>query len=479
MATRSSRADPGRMISAIVRIAGDHSALSDELHFAAHTPAEFAHLGHGRANVLRALRIPSGARVLEIGAEFGALTRYLGEQAAVVHAFEPDAESARTTAARTAGLDNVTVFEDLGELPADARYDLAVVSERYATPRVLAVVRVRLAAGGAVAVAVDDLSGRREVETALDHVDLRTALVLTCTPGHRAARAVLTRELTREHPRLAAALTTGEDLGFLLLAGEGAYELWPYERLATYFNTAERAAFACTRADVVRTDEGAEVRRTPLTALTSEVIGGISVQSCVDRVFDAPTMLEVLRDEPWRAAELLTGWRELLREEAPRVGAGLWDLVPHNVLVGNADGVVLRPIDLEWRHTGAGVPEVLERGVLVLADQLTAPGWRGAGAGSTMREVAGWLGVLLGLDPSFVDAAVEREVDFATIGSCGAAHGTAGIRAAIAEIWARRLERRADVPEPAESAEPVRPAPDPGYPSPGNPAASEPEKATR
>jgi hypothetical protein len=147
----------------------------------------------------------------------------------------------------------------------------------------------------------------------------------------------------------------------------------------------------------------------------------------------------VLLDEPWRVSELLVRWRELLRSQESRVGNALWDMMPHNVLV---DGGSLYPIDLEWRHAGAGVPEVTERGLLVLAHQLTRAGWSGADPDATMRETAGWLGVLLGLEPSYVDDAVARETRFATVASCGTERATEEVHRAIRAVWEGRLMER-------------------------------------
>ena len=417
------------LVPAIIATARDKSALSDELHFAANCPAEDYHLNHGRANVLRALDITPDDRVLEVGAEFGALTRYLGERAGAVDAVEPDPT---VVATRTEDLDNVRVH---AELPT-GDHDLAVIAAHRATPRLLKSIRDI----PTVVVAVDDLVTRREVEAALRSAGLPLAKVLTCLPDRTATRAVVTDELAVEQPRLARAIIgRAERPGYLLLAGDGATRRWPAGRLASYFNTADRAAIWCTQAEVVRTATGAEVRHTPLIP-DLRPVDGIRVRACTDTVHDAPTILDVLREEPWRASELLTGWRDLLREQAPQVGPALWDLVPHNVLV---DGATLRPIDLEWEHAGAGVPEVTERGLLVLAHYLSEAGWEGAAAGSTMRELAGWLGVLLGLDPSYVDEAAAREVSFSTIGSCGSRRGTAAVHEAIRRVWEERLAQPA------------------------------------
>src|SRR5215831_939114 len=119
------------LVPALIAAASDRSSLSDELHFAATSPAERYHLDHGRANMLRALDIRPDDVVLEVGAEYGALTRYLGERAAEVHAVEPDPATAEVAALRTEGLAGVRVSTGL---PARGGYDLAVIAEPLATP---------------------------------------------------------------------------------------------------------------------------------------------------------------------------------------------------------------------------------------------------------------------------------------------------------------------------------------------------------
>ncbi len=412
------------LIAAIVDAASDRGALSDELHFAATTERERLAFDHGQANAVRALALPPDAVVLQVGAGHGAVTRYLGETVGHVWAVE---EEPRVVRARVHGLGNVDVVANVAEVPA-LEFDVALVTEEWATPALLGSLRART-----VAVLVVDQWGLAEVREALRVVGLPVDRVLTCSPGVDLARAVTTEEIRAEHPRLAATLAPAEPVGHVVLSGAPR---WEPGRLATYFNTAERAAWACTRADVWRTADGAEVRRAPLVAAPRRV-ADIGVRACADVVRDAPTVRDVLLTEPWRAAELLTGWLALLREQEPLVGPAIWDLVPHNVLV---DGAVLRPIDLEWEHHGVGVEEVVERGLLVLAHQLGEAGWRGAAERGSTRELARWLGVLVGVDPAFVEGAVAREVDFATIGSCGSRVGTAEIRGAILAVWEQRLD---------------------------------------
>jgi 2-polyprenyl-3-methyl-5-hydroxy-6-metoxy-1,4-benzoquinol methylase len=116
---------------AVLRIlheAKDLRSTTDELIRTADGWAQTYHLHPARANILRGLQLPTDARVLEIGAGCGAITRYLGEQCALVDALEPMPLRAAAARARTRDLDSVDVFVgELSDVPAEAAYDVVVV----------------------------------------------------------------------------------------------------------------------------------------------------------------------------------------------------------------------------------------------------------------------------------------------------------------------------------------------------------------
>jgi GT2 family glycosyltransferase/SAM-dependent methyltransferase len=90
--------------------------------------AQAFQLDADRANIVRGLSIPEDAVVLEIGAGLGAITRYLGERAAVVDAVEPAVARARAARARTRDLPGVEVFVGAHEdVPPVPTYDVIVV----------------------------------------------------------------------------------------------------------------------------------------------------------------------------------------------------------------------------------------------------------------------------------------------------------------------------------------------------------------
>ena len=108
--------------------ARDLSSTSDELAELAEGWAETYHLSTERANVLRCFDLPRGARVLEIGAGCGAITRYLGEAGCVVDAVEPVPARATVARARTRDLSDVEVFiGGIEHVPAEPVYDVVIV----------------------------------------------------------------------------------------------------------------------------------------------------------------------------------------------------------------------------------------------------------------------------------------------------------------------------------------------------------------
>lgn len=112
-------------------LAADESELGstdDTLLSRAQGWAQQYHVHPSRANVVRPLQIPAGARVLEIGAGCGAVSRYLGESGAQLDSLEPVPSRARVARARTRDLPNVEVFVgELDDVPAEPVYDVVVV----------------------------------------------------------------------------------------------------------------------------------------------------------------------------------------------------------------------------------------------------------------------------------------------------------------------------------------------------------------
>lgn len=100
-------------LARIIAEVADPSVLSMELRKHCTDWPSLYHLSGRRANILRPLNgTLKGARILEIGAGCGAITRYLGEAGANVLALEGSARRATIARSRTRDLNNVVVLAD-------------------------------------------------------------------------------------------------------------------------------------------------------------------------------------------------------------------------------------------------------------------------------------------------------------------------------------------------------------------------------
>lgn len=108
----------------LVRNARDLSVFSPELaSLVSDWPTEY-HFSRSRHALLRPLPLRPGDRVLELGCGCGALTRYLGECGATVHAVEGSPLRAQIAAARCRDLPNVAVhLDDLAQFSYPLSYD--------------------------------------------------------------------------------------------------------------------------------------------------------------------------------------------------------------------------------------------------------------------------------------------------------------------------------------------------------------------
>ncbi|MGL4481407.1 MAG: class I SAM-dependent methyltransferase, partial [Lactococcus garvieae] len=110
----------------IVKTANDVSIHSDELRSKCTTWETTYHFSPVRTNILRPFekRIENST-VLEIGAGCGAITRYLGECGAQVHALEGSMKRAEIARARTRDLENVHIVSDnFEDYSVDFKYDI-------------------------------------------------------------------------------------------------------------------------------------------------------------------------------------------------------------------------------------------------------------------------------------------------------------------------------------------------------------------
>jgi hypothetical protein len=96
----------------VIRAAQDVACGSEELLAAVNDWSTQYYFGPERGNILRPVQRFLRERVLEIGSECGAITRFLGETESDVVALEPDLRKATAAAARCRGLNNVAVLCD-------------------------------------------------------------------------------------------------------------------------------------------------------------------------------------------------------------------------------------------------------------------------------------------------------------------------------------------------------------------------------
>jgi SAM-dependent methyltransferase len=108
----------------------DRGSGSDELRPLMRDWPSLYHLSPYRATLCDCLGFDraAGARVLELGAGCGAVTRWLGERFGTVHAVEGSLDRARVARARTADLDTVSLFSaNYSELADAGAYDVATL----------------------------------------------------------------------------------------------------------------------------------------------------------------------------------------------------------------------------------------------------------------------------------------------------------------------------------------------------------------
>jgi SAM-dependent methyltransferase len=156
------------------------------------------HLSRARTNLLRPFRWRAGLRVLEIGAGCGALTRFLGETGAEVHAIEPAVARARVAALRTSDLSNVRVgVGRLADFTAHAPFDVVLVigvieyCERYgqSADEFLACVRRLVAPTGVLVLAIENQLG---LKYQLGHVEDHVGRPFVGIEGYLDAEGVRT-----------------------------------------------------------------------------------------------------------------------------------------------------------------------------------------------------------------------------------------------------------------------------------------------
>ncbi len=157
----------------VISRATDISSSSRELEKNIKDWPSLYHLSRKRSLAYQSLKIPSTARVLEVGCGCGSITRYLGEQAAAVLALEGSPRRAKITRMRTRDLKTVKVlcasFEDVDFCE---NFDIVVcngvleyaalfVDQENPHRHMLKLLSKLVAAGGSLIVAIENKFGAR------------------------------------------------------------------------------------------------------------------------------------------------------------------------------------------------------------------------------------------------------------------------------------------------------------------------------
>jgi SAM-dependent methyltransferase len=155
----------------IINNAKDLSVLSDELKPHCTDWPSLYHLSSSRANILRPFEEDLSGDILEIGADCGAITRYLGECGGNVLALEGTPRRAIIARSRTRDLENVTVLNEKFEnFNIDQQFDVITLigvleyanlftSSETPAMTMLEMVRKLLKSGGKLIIAIENQLG--------------------------------------------------------------------------------------------------------------------------------------------------------------------------------------------------------------------------------------------------------------------------------------------------------------------------------
>ena len=112
----------------IIGSAADRGSTSDELARAINDWTSRYHLSRLRANIVRSVAFPAGARVIDVGAGTGTIARALGELGVDVVALEGSFDRARVAAVRCADLPSIEVIHGTaGDYENPGGFDAVVV----------------------------------------------------------------------------------------------------------------------------------------------------------------------------------------------------------------------------------------------------------------------------------------------------------------------------------------------------------------
>jgi hypothetical protein len=337
----SSKCSDGERIHSILASVADRSVHSLELERAIKDWTTYYYLSSQRSVFLRSIRHLIQGRVLEIGAECGALTRFLGETGSEVIAIEPVAERAEAARLRCSDVAKVRVVEDLD--PALGPFD---------------VILTRGTADWARLRSMLDPSGRLIVIAPADlEPELNEAGFARCESASLFpdcdAPAVVSTSLdpqsffdprTRRFPQPAAP-------GFLIVASTGTPTVKAFRGLLYAYSMNRTPAFA-KESVIEKTDGRLYIRRHPLVSNAEPPQNLVCRRVLEDELWLTGESYErgltgIMRDDGWRVEQIAAWarpWVDFLR--ASTLPENYLDCTPFNLIVDSSGR--LTPFDLEY-----------------------------------------------------------------------------------------------------------------------------------
>lgn len=451
----------------------DVSLRSDALIADATTWRDRLRLDPARTNLMRAFTLPKKARVLEVGAGCGIVTRYLGELGASVDALESDLSKARVARERCRDLPRVEVFSgEIYDIPSSGEYDLVVVmdladhhnesdqSDCYS--RFLQACADQLSSKGSLILATSNKLGakylagapngrasrksdslepgpfggspravsRVELESLVGNTGLspRTFAVF---PNHFLTRVVASpssfpkgfRHLLNQlpddgwawEPFVEAGLATDTANSLVVLAGKGRRSsLWTRDLAACYFSLGRRPIWSTvTRVRVSGDSVVFEGKR--LYPGCDEP--PIRLREYIEPAYAGIDLVTFCQDaDDTAVSDILGDWSDMLEKRASSDNEIPLDLVPHNLIL-QPDGT-LAVFDEEWMIKPGGfidMDHVHKRGVLWLAARVCQRRRSQQPASKvTVRDQAIRYGAMIGLpkDGSWLDHTLSVEARF-------------------------------------------------------------------
>jgi len=231
-------------------------------------------------------------------------------------------------------------------------------------------------------------------------------------------------------------------------SGEPDRSLWSDDLLAAYFSLDRRAELQ-VRKEVRRDGEAISIVTVPLGSGT---VDGFTVRAGTEPWVHGRGVVEMLVAEPHLLDGIVDDWRQMVRETvASSRGSIPFDLLPHNLIY--QDGVA-HVIDDEWRSTRVTQDQVLARGALLLARDLTEVRGYEAWGATSRRDLAERIAKAAGLavDDGWFERSVDEEATLqAMVGGGGVDDSKFErtrviVRTDLLEVFERQTSGRGDQP---------------------------------